>query len=200
MEKGISIMDTEKRLGIKKGKAFLLFIQMLFIILLLFVAIYLLIFTISNQLGPWMITSYIFITISVLSIWGYGIIGYKKGTFAYMMSIAPFLGAVFVNILLPQRNTFQIALLTILFTLLFGFMIKQKEPRFAYVFLILMVVVSLTFSIYSSITANTQFLGSISENWLTYLAMYLSIFVPTIMSITFTVVYNVRLTKQNQEK
>ena len=188
-------MDTEKKLGIKKPKAIMLFVQMVFIIILLIASIYLLVFAISNNLGGWMITSYIFITLSVLALICYAVVGFKKGDIAYQLAVLPFLGAVFVNVILPNRETFQIALLTLLFTLTFAFLLRQKDHRFTSIVSLLMVVVSLIFSIYSSIKANTQFLGNISENWPTYLAMYLSIFVPVIMSITFAITYNVRITK-----
>jgi len=157
--------------------------------------VYLLVFVASNNLGGWMIASYILITLSVLAIMGYGIIGYKKGDMAYLLAVVPFLGAVFVNILLPQRNAFQIATLTLLFTLSFAFLLKQKDRKFTYIIGISMLVVSLTFSIYSAITANISFLGEVSDNWPTYAAMYLSIFVPTIMSTTILLTYNVRVTK-----
>ena len=189
-------MDTENRLGIKKHKAILLFVQMLFIILLFIASVYLLVFTISNNLGGWMITSYIFITISVLALIGYAIIGFKKGEVAYRLAVIPFLGAIFVNVLLPNRETFQIALLTLLFASTFAFLLRQKDVRFTTIIALGMVAISLTFSIYSSIKANTQFLGSVSENWPTYVAMYLSIFVPTIMSVTFALTYNVRITRK----
>lgn len=188
-------MDTESRLGIKKNKAIMLFVQMILTILLLAVSVYLLIFVISNNLGGYMISSYILITISVLAIICYGIIGYKKGEIAYLLAIIPFLGAIMANILLPQRNAFQIALLTLLFALTFAFLLRQKDKRFTYIIALSMLAVSLTFSIYSSITANLNFLGNVSDNWLTYLAMYLSIFVPTIMSTTILVTYNVRADK-----
>ena len=188
-------MDTESRLGIKKNKAIMLFVQMILTILLLAVSVYLLIFVISNNLGGYMISSYILITISVLAIICYGIIGYRKGEIAYLLAIIPFLGTIMANILLPQRNAFQIALLTLLFTLTFAFLLRQKDKRFTYIIALSMLVVSLTFSIYSSITANLNFLGNVSDNWLTYLAMYLSIFVPTIMSTTILVTYNVRADK-----
>lgn len=188
-------MDTESRLGIKKNKAIMLFVQMILTILLLAVSVYLLIFVISNNLGGYMISSYILITISVLAIICYGIIGYRKGEIAYLLAVIPFLGAIMANILLPQRNAFQIALLTLLFALTFAFLLRQKDKRFTYIIALSMLVVSLTFSIYSSITANLNFLGSVSDNWLTYLAMYLSIFVPTIMSTTILVTYNVRADK-----
>ncbi|MBQ2069416.1 MAG: hypothetical protein II467_00635 [Bacilli bacterium] len=188
-------MDTESKLGIKKNKAIMLFVQMILTILLLAVSVYLLIFVISNNLGGYMISSYILITISVLAIICYGIIGYKKGEIAYLLAVIPFLGAIMANILLPQRNAFQIALLTLLFALTFAFLLRQKDKRFTYIIALSMLVVSLTFSIYSSITANLNFLGNVSDNWLTYLAMYLSIFVPTIMSTTILVTYNVRVDK-----
>ena len=173
----------------------MLFIQMFFILFILVVSIYLLIFTSSNNLGGWMITSYIFITLSVITIICYSTFGYKKGDLVYQLSIIPFLVAILVNVLLPNRETFQIALLTILFALAFGFLLSQKEKKISFILLISMVVVSLTFSIYSAIKADTQFLGDISKNWPTYVAMYSSIFVPIIMSVTFALTYNVRVTK-----
>ena len=188
-------MDTEKRLGISKPKAIMLFVQMILTVVLLVISVYLLVFVASNNLGGWMIASYILITLSVLAIMGYGIIGYKKGDMAYLLAVVPFLGAVFVNILLPQRNTFQIATLTLLFALSFAFLLKQKDRKFTYIIGISMLVVSLTFSIFSAITANISFLGEVSDNWPTYVAMYLSIFVPTIMSTTILLTYNVRVTK-----
>lgn len=188
-------MDTEKRLGISKPKAIMLFVQMILTVVLVVISVYLLVFVASNNLGGWMIASYILIILSVLAIMGYGIIGYKKGDMAYLLAVVPFLGAVFVNILLPQRNAFQIAMLTLLFTLSFAFLLKQKDRKFTYIFGISMLAASLTFSIYSAITANIGFLGEVSDNWPTYVAMYLSIFVPTIMSTTILLTYNVRVTK-----
>lgn len=193
-------MDTEKKYGLKKPKAILLFVQMLLTIIILVVALYLLVYVSINGLGAWMIASYIFISLSVLAIFGYGIIGYKEGELIYLLSIIPYLVAIFINIMLPNRNAFQVGLLSILFALTFAFAIKQKDFKFNQIISILMVVTSLTFSIYSSITARVDFLGNISENWLTYVAMYLSIFVPTIMSGTFALTYNVRNTKSSITK
>jgi hypothetical protein len=190
-------MDTLKKLGIRKDKAVLLFVQMILTVILLIASIYLLIFVCTNNLGAWMISSYVFITLSVLAIIAYGIIGYKKGEVAYLLAIVPFLVAILVNILLPQRNAFQIAVLAILFALTSIFLVKQKDQKFTYVTSFLMVAVSLAFSIYSSITARLDFLGEMSANWYTYLAMYLSIFIPTIMSGTLALTYNVRVTKKS---
>ena len=189
------MMDTLKRFGIKKPLAIMLFIQMILTILLLITSIYLLSFVIANKLGGWMIASYIFITLSVIAVIAYSVCGYKKGFDIYQLSIIPFLVAVFVNVLLPNRATFQMALLTILFALTFAFLLRQKDERFTFVIGLLMIFVSLMFSIYSSITANIHFLGDVSENWPTYLAMYLSIFVPSIMSCTFTLTYMVKAAK-----
>ena len=188
-------MDTEKRFGLKKPKAIILFVQMLFIIFILIVSIYPLIFVISNNLGGWMIASYIFITLSVVVIIYYSTFGYRKGDIVYQLSIAPFLIAVFVNVLLPNREPFQVALLTVLFALIFGFLLSQKDKKISFILLVSMVLVSFVFSIYTAIRANTQFLGDVSENWPTYVAMYSSIFVPVIMSVTFALTYNVRVTK-----
>lgn len=188
-------MDTEKRFGLKKGKAILLFVQMFLIAFLLVVSIYLLVFVISNRLGGWMIASYIFITLSVIAIILYSTVGYKKGDVVYQLSVLPFLVAVFVNVLLPNRETFQVASLTLLFALTFAFLLRQRDKRFTFCVGVLMVVVSLVFSIYSAIKADTQFLGDVSKNWPTYVAMYASIFIPVVMSVTFALTYNVRVTK-----
>lgn len=188
-------MNTEEKLGIKKPKAILLFVQMLFIILLLAVSIYLLIFVSANNLGGWMIASYVFITLSVLSFIVYSCVGYKKES-AYLAAIVPFLGAIFVNILLPQRNTFQIALLVLLFALVTAFLLRQKDRRFTFVVSLLMMAASLTFSIYSSITARLDFLGNLGANGFTYFAMYASIFVPTVMSFTLALTYNVKVSRE----
>lgn len=188
-------MDTLKKLGIRKDKAILLFVQMILLIVILAVSIYLLVFVSANQLGGWMISSYILITLSILAIIAYGVIGYKKKEFAYVLAIIPFLGAIFVNILLPQRNAVQIALLSVLFALVSVFLVKQKDHKFNSYVSMLMVAVALAFSIYSAITARLDFLGEMSANWYTYLAMYLSIFIPTIMSGTFALTYNVRISR-----
>jgi len=188
-------MDTIKKLGIRKDKAILLFVQMILSIILLVVSIYLLVFVGINHLGGWMISSYILITLSVLAIIVYGVIGYQKKEIAYILAIVPFLGAILVNILLPQRNAIQIALLTVLFALVSIFLAKQKDQKFNSIISILMVIVALAFSIYSAITSRLDFLKEMSSGWYTYLAMYLSIFVPTIMSFTFALTYNVRISK-----
>ena len=185
-------MDTEKRFGLKKPKAIMLFVQMILILFLLVISIYLLVFVISNNLGGWMITSYIFITLSVVTMICYSVVGFKKGDLIYQLSILPFLAAVLVNVMLPNREAFQIALLTILFALTFAFLLMQKDTKINPIIAIFMVFVSLTFSIYSSIKANVSFLGEVSKNWPTYVAMYASIFVPTVMSATFALTYNVR--------
>ena len=188
-------MDTEKKFGLKKSKAILLFIQMFLVLILLGVSIYLLDFVTKNHLGAWMIVSYIFIILSVLSIIGYSVYGYKKGKLYYLLSALPFLVAILVNTIMPTRNSFQVALLTVLFSLTFAFLLRQEDEKFTYVISFLMVIVSLVFSIYSSITADTKFLGDISSNFPTYFAMYASIFIPTIMSATLALTYNVRNTR-----
>lgn len=193
-------MDTLKKLGIRKDKAILLFLQMILTIILLIASIYLLVFICINNLGPWMIASYIFITLSVLTIIFYGVYGYKKGHIVYLLSAVPFLGAILVNILLPQRDIFQVAVLAVLFAVTSVFLTRQKDQKFTYIISISMVVVSLIFSVYSSITARLDFLGDMSANWYTYFAMYLSIFIPSIMSGTFALTYNVRTTRQTIEK
>ncbi len=170
----------------------LLLMQMLLVILQLIISIYLLVFVISYKLGGWMIASYIFITLSVIAIILYSIIGYKKEAMSYKLAIVPFMMAVFVNILLPNRVVFQVAILTILFALLLVFIVKLDDNKFARMISLLLVVIALSFSVYSAITADTQFLGAIDAKWPTYVAMYLSIFIPTVMTGTIALTYKLR--------
>ena len=188
-------MDTLKKYGLTKAKAILLFLQMFLIIIQLLIAVYLLVFSIEYNLSEWMISSYIFIMISVISIIIYAVIGFKKGEIAYLLAIAPFLIAIFINILIPNRDTFQISMLVLLFALTLVFLFKQDDFHINSLVSIAMVVVALSFSIYSSINANVNFLKEISAKWSTYVAMYLSIFIPVIMSATLALTYNVRKTR-----
>lgn len=188
-------MNTEERFGLKKSTALLLFAQMILTILLLITAIYLLIFVIRYQLGGWMVASYVCITLSILAIIAYSFYGYQKGDAIYQLSILPYLLAIFLNILLPGRSILQIALLTILFALTFAFLLRQRDEKFTRGISALAVAVALVFSVYSAITADVGFLGDLSSNWPTYLAMYLSIFIPTIMSGTLALTYHVRVSR-----
>lgn len=188
-------MGIREKLGIKTPQLVLLAIQIVLTVLLLVVAVYLLVFVSANQLGGWMIASYIQITISVLALILYFLVGHRKGKAAYYLAILPFLGAIFVNILLPQRSAFQIGVLTVLFGLVVAFLLRQEDKRFTFVVSLAMVAVALTFSIYSAVTANVSFLGDIGAHWFTYLAMYASIFVPTVMTVTLALIYNVKVTR-----
>ena len=192
-------MDTEKRFGLKKSSAVMLFFQMILTLILLVISIYLLIFVCINNLGGWMIASYIFISLSVISIIIYATIGYKKDDLFYGLSILPFLGAIFVNILLPQRNSLQIALLVLLFGLTIAFLLKQKNKEVNSWISYGMVLIALIFSVYSAIKADTQFLGPIANSWFTYASMYISIFVPTIMCGTLALTYKIRNDRLDSE-
>ena len=192
-------MDTLKKYGLTKAKAILLFLQMFLIIIQLLIAVYLLVFSIEYKLSEWMISSYVFIMISVISIIIYAVIGFKKGEIAYLLAIAPFLIAIFINILIPNRDTFQISMLVLLFALTLVFLFKQDDFHINSLISIAMVVVALSFSIYSSINANVNFLKDLSAKWSTYVAMYLSIFIPVIMSATLALTYNVRKTRLKEK-
>ena len=199
MEVSEAKMDTLKKFQLEKSKAIMLFIQMIFTIISLATTIYLLVFVVSHNLGAWMIVSYVFIVISIIAIIIYSTYGYKKNDMTYKLSIIPFLVAVFINVILPGRSTLQIALLALLFASVSVFLSRQSDEKFTVLISYIMIVESLVFSIYSSITANTQFLGDVSENWPTYFAMYLSIFIPTIMSTTLALTYNVRSGRKNNQ-
>ncbi len=140
-------MNTKEKFGLEKPKAIMLFIQMLLIIILFITSIYLLVFVIINKLGGWMITSYIFITLSIISIMLYSIFGYKKDDLYYKLAVIPFLIAILINIILPGRNAFQIAALAVLLAFLFGYLLKLDDDNYSFSLSILIIVVSLLFSV-----------------------------------------------------
>ena len=191
-------MGLVEKLGIKIPKIVFLGIQIALTFLLLVVSIYLLMFVIVNNLGGWMIASYVQITISTLAFLLYFAIGYRKGEVAYYLAILPFAGAVFVNVLLPQRSTFQIATLCLLFASVIAFLLRQKDRRFTFIICLVMVSTAATFSIYSAINADLSFLGNITNKWFSYFSMYLSIFVPLVMSVTLALIYNIKVTRTSQ--
>ncbi len=193
-------MDTMQKYGLSKRQAILLFVQMILVILALFAPIYLLIFLFTTAPNPWMIATHILVLLSLGAIFAYAIVGYKKGELLYQMVPLPFMAAVMVNILMPGRDVVQIVALSILFALTLAFVLPIKSHKAKRVISILMVISALIFSLYSEITANTNFLGEIQASWMAYVAMYLSIFVPTIISGTFALTYYIRLSKEKLEQ
>ena len=179
--------------NLSKGTIAMLAVQFVLTIALLVLMVYLLDFVISHQLGGWMIASYVFIILSVVAIIIYGIYAYRRGDIGYRCTLLPFLGATLINAIMPGRAPIQIALLLVLFALTFTLIIDEKNEKESFVLLSAMVLVSVTFSIYSSVTANTQFLGDVASNWATYLAMYFSISLPTITSVTYLVAYKAKI-------
>ena len=189
-------MDTQERFGLKKGDAVLLFVQMLIISIGIAASGYLLIFSIIQKLQWMSILSTALVFVSFLSLAIYGIIGYKKGEMAYSLSILPFLAAILVNLMLPGRSAPQIGLLGVLLMISFAFLLRQEDTVFTRIMAYCMIAVSLCFSIFSAITANTEFLGPVDKgNVLAYIAMYYSIFTPVLISGTYALTYHIKLVR-----
>ncbi|MBQ7244220.1 MAG: hypothetical protein IJS52_08495 [Bacilli bacterium] len=178
---------------LSKGTMAMLAVQFVLTIALLALMVYLLDFVISHQLGGWMIASYVFIILSVLAIIIYGVYAYRRGDIGYRCTLLPFLSATLINTIMPGRAPIQIALLAILFALTFTLIIDEKNEKESFILLSAMVLVSVGFSVYSAITANTKFLGDVASNWATYVAMYSSIALPTITSVTYLVAYKAKI-------
>lgn len=189
-------MDTVEKFGLKKGDAVLLFVQMLLISIGFLASGYQLIFSIIQRLQWMSILSTIFVLLSFVALAVYGVIGYKKGDLAYSLSILPFLAAILVNTVLPGRSAPQIGLLAVLLMLSFAFLLRQEDTLFTRIMTYSMIAVSLCFSIFSAITANTEFLGPVDgSNVVTYIAMYYSIFTPVLISGTYALTYHIKLVR-----
>ena len=176
-----------------KRLKYLLFLQIVLVIIGLVTQVGLFVFSLTNNLMPIMTVSYGVLVAAHIGAILYGIIGYKKGQPRYFILIALFLIAILLNIILPFRDVTQKVLLTILFGLMSVFMFKQEDSKFTNYLILIAAIVALGFSVYSSITANPNALGDVTYKTLSTIFMYLSIFAPVMFVGLFGVSYNVKL-------
>ncbi len=178
-------MYKKDKYGIKKSHAILLFIQMIFFIIGFLAQIGILIFVIKNNLEPIMIISSISIILSFIAIFIYAIYGFNKKDIYYIIAIAFFLLAILINNILPFRDIFQKITLTLLFGIYSSYIFALKNYKLSNYIILFATIISLTFSIYSSITSNINSLGTVENGFLTFLMMHISIFTPVIITILF---------------
>ena len=188
-------MDTQSKFGLKKSKAILLFIQMLAIIIGTVLSGFVFGFLISASYGGLMLAGSLMVFIAYVSIIVYAAVGYRKSKTHFLAAVGIFAFAVVINIMVDFRTPFQLGILTVLFGALIAFMLKQDNPKLALYFILTAALLSLVFSIYSAITANPQALGNGDVSVITIIAMYASLFAPTIMSCTFAITHAVHMDK-----
>ena len=195
--KGLT-MDTKAKFGLSKRNAIFLFVQMIFTILGFAAQMGIMIFLIANGLDTFMLISSISILLAFVAIFAYGIFGYKKSNAFYYAAIAFFLFAILMNNILPFRDTFQKILLTMLFGAFAAFILAQKNFKLSLIVVCIASLLSLVFSIYSSVTANVNSLGPIEQNVLPAIMMYVSIWTPVIISLVFAATTLAREEKKAQ--
>jgi hypothetical protein len=191
-------MDTKAKFGLSKRNAIFLFVQMIFTILGFAAQMGIMIFLIANGLDTFMLISSISILLAFVAIFAYGIYGYKKSNAFYYCAIAFFLFAILMNNILPFRDTFQKILLTMLFGAFAAFILAQKNFKLSLIVVCIASLLSLVFSIYSSVTANVNSLGPIEQNVLPAIMMYVSIWTPVIISLVFAATTLARQEKKAQ--
>lgn len=188
-------MDTEKRFGLKKWKAIVLFVQLFLIILATTSTAYVLGFSMAKKVGALFIIVYSVILISYVSIIFYAVYGYKEDDSYFLGAIYTFCLAILLNILLPFRTIYQLVTLTILFGLYIAFAQRLKNIKVSQWLLFFMFLFALAFSVYSTIVAKTDNLNGTISSFLSALAMYVSIWTPVIMTATFGLAYSVKIKK-----
>ena len=191
-------MDTKAKFGLSKRNAIFLFVQMIFTILGFAAQMGIMIFLIANGLDTFMLISSISILLAFVAIFVYGIYGYKKNNAFYYAAIGFFLFAILMNNILPFRDTFQKILLTMLFGSFAAFILAQKNFKLSLIVVCIASLLSLVFSIYSSVTANVNSLGPIEQNVLPAIMMYVSIWTPVIISLVFAATTLAREEKKAQ--
>lgn len=188
---------TEEKYGLKPRDAILLFIQMILVTVELLVQVVLTIFLFIHQIEPIMIVSSILLLLSLIAMIVYAVHGFRTSRKLLIVSIGLFLLAVLFNLMLP-RNTVQIIMLVLIFACLFAFIFEHKNIKVSNCLILAAAAIVLSFSIYSSITANVSMFGELENPTLASILMYLSIFTPTIMIFTFGISHFVRSTRRGE--
>lgn len=189
-------MDTKTRYGISKPKAIALLLQLIPIVLATASTVFVLWFSIAYNTGALFVSAYTAVLISYAAIIFYASYGHKKDDRYFLGAVYAFCVAIQLNILLPFRTTYQLVTLTVLFGLYIAFAQRIKNTKAADILLLCMLVFAVAFSVYSTATARTENLNELSENVLSVSAMYISIWTPVIMTVTFALAYSVRKKKQ----
>ena len=174
------------------AKKIILNFQVILVILGLCSQIGLFVFCVSNRLDTLMTISYAFGTLAFIAMILNVIFGRKYDPHLHYISIGLFSLVVLLNLILPFRDIAQRILLAMLFGLLSIHTCRQGKFMFNYAVAVLSVLVSIAFSIYSSILANPDALGAVNIKWLATMMMYISIFTPVIFTGLATLLYVVR--------
>ena len=184
-------MSTKKQFGVSKGKGIALLVQLILTLLATASTVFILWFSVANQLGTLFTVSYAVVLLSYVAIFFYASYGYRKDDSYYLGAVYAFCAAILLNILLPFRNTFQVTVLVLLFGLYIAFA-QRLHQKAADWLLVGMLAFALVFSVCSSFTAKVDTLGELSSNLWSVSAMYLSIWTPVIMTVTLALAYSVR--------
>lgn len=191
-------MDTEKKFGLAKWKALALFFQFILMVVGAVGTVYVLGFSIANNVGALFIISYAIVAVSYVAVVFYAVYGYKKDDRYYLGAVYAFCAAILLNVLLPFRTTYQLVALTVLLGLYVAFAQRLKDVKVAMWLLLCMLVFAVAFSVYSTITAKTDNVTALGGNFVTVLAMYASVWTPVIMTVTLGLAYSVRERKSEK--
>ncbi|MBQ7277465.1 MAG: hypothetical protein IJS58_09515 [Bacilli bacterium] len=187
-------METIK---IKNQHKSLLIFQMCLISFGTIASIILLFFLIINKISGWMMIGSACVMIAYLGLTFYSIFGYKskKKKFIYLFALIFYIIAIFVNLLLPFRNTLQIALLAILLILISIYASEINNNLKNYIILIIGIIISLIFSIYSASISSVDSLGPLSNKIFAIIMMYVSVFAPVFLTSTFALIHSISIGK-----
>ena len=193
------VMQKNNKTSLPQWKFAILIVQFVFISIASICTGYVLGFSIINNMGILPILSYSAVLLSYFSIIFYAIVGYKKSDVHFIAAIYVFAVAIVLNIILPFRNTYQLITLILLFGLYVSFAHRLKQYVVVNYMFIVMLVFAIAFSLYSTITAKLDNMGSIQNTSFSIFAMYISIWTPVVMTVTFALAYNLRQRKSEEK-
>ena len=195
-------MDTLEKYNLKKNKAILLFAQMIILIIgtaiSAFVFAYITKGVASGNYNALMLISSLAMLLAHIAIIIYGCFGFRKGRTFFLGACAIFAFAIVVNVLITFRTPFQHILLTLMFGYMLVFIVKEHDRKFAAISILIVTVLSLVFSISSAIVANPHALGDSNIKVFTILAMYASLFAPTVLAGTIALIHAVHMDQEEK--
>ena len=190
------MVNAKEKYGISNRTAILLFIQMIFVKLGLIAQTLLLVIIIINKLNVYMMVSAIAMILAHLAITIYSYFTRNRGRFHYYIAFGYFLLAILINLILPFRDIAQKVLLTLLFGAMTAFLFRQEDYKVTNILILVSLALAVGFSVYSAITANPNSLGDAGNKELLEMIMYVSIFAPVVMVVTFGLAYQAKYEKK----
>ena len=195
-------MDFYEKFGIEKDKAVFLFIDMVLVILGFFASLFIFAFVIIHKYTAWTIATNAALVICYTAVVFYASGGYKhEGNKYFMGAIGAFSFYSLINLTMRFRTAWDLMILAVVFGLSLVFMFVLDKPKTARIVSFVLLGASFGLSIYGTITAITNDLGTAFEDSVfAAITLFYSIWAPVIVSSLLVICYDIKISKAKREK